>query len=199
MDAKSEKPPTMDKTTSTQEGALAEFTALRSEILARQGYQSTIFSLQVTAIGGIFGFALSDPKRTLIPVVIPFLSYVLSSRFFAAGTASARIGRYIRDELNQRVSGGLGWEAWYRDKHITGRRLHMALDPLMALFPGASIFALIWTIRPVVSAFDHTTTAIPLAAGWLIGAALTVSSVAQTWIYRRHFILSNLGRNVLRN
>jgi hypothetical protein len=54
--------------------ALAEYTALRSEVTNRIGGQDTMLNLYMTAVAAIFGFALSGHADLLILLVVPLLS-----------------------------------------------------------------------------------------------------------------------------
>ncbi len=54
--------------------ALAEYTALRSEVTNRISGQDTMLNLYMTAAAAIFGLALSGHADALILLVVPLLS-----------------------------------------------------------------------------------------------------------------------------
>jgi hypothetical protein len=65
-----------------REMLLAEFAALRAEILQRTSLQWNIFALQLTAAGVVFSFALSSPSHTAFLLILPVITYALTGRTF---------------------------------------------------------------------------------------------------------------------
>ena len=84
---------------------IAEYVALREEILARLNSQTTLVGICLTAVGVAFGLALSDkgvPRQVLL-VVPPIVSGL---GFFYAYNSRAMLllGRYLRTELWPRLN-----------------------------------------------------------------------------------------------
>jgi hypothetical protein len=178
-----------------QEGLVAEFASLREEIIARQGHQVTLFSLQLTLTGAILGYALSGPNRSLVLLVIPFSSFVLFGRYVASSLAGANIGRYIREELSPRVPGRLGWEQWIRDRGSHGYTMFFGFNPLLVAFPGVAVFALVGSLSQAVTlSLKQPLASAPIFLGWLAGALLTIVTIRNTLRVRRVFVLSDRGR-----
>jgi hypothetical protein len=130
------------------EGPLAEFSALREEIQERVRAQQQLLTLQLTLSAAIFGFAISRQGMAALLLIVPFSSYLLCGRLVAQHFGTLRVAQYIREELSERVPGGLGWERWLRLKprnpHVLGSML-----PLLLTFVGGSLLASGWTIRYV--------------------------------------------------
>ena len=127
-------------------GPLAEFSALREEIQERVKAQQHMLSLQLTLSGAVFGFSISRPGMIALLLIVPFSSYLLCGRLVAHHFGTLRVAKYIREELNGQVPGGLRWEEWLerqqcRRPHFLGSAL-----PLLLTFVGASVLALGWTI-----------------------------------------------------
>ena len=148
------------------EGALAEFAALRAEILHRMTIRWNIFALQLTASGVIFSFALADSSRIGFLLIVPVISYALGTRSRIDQRTSERIACYIRGELNQRAHGVLGWEKFYES--FRGR-LPALLDPNVLIFTGVSVTAIVW-VTP--SVWNHQSELIGGQWGPQIGYAM---------------------------
>src|SRR4051812_28289738 len=119
------------------EGPLAEFVSLRAEIERRSGEQHTLLTTQLTFAGAVLGFILASPDRILLSLALPSVSYALSARFMANELGIRKLALYIREELDTRIPGGLGWEKWavaHPAKHSTA----LWVFPLAFTFPGSS-------------------------------------------------------------
>jgi hypothetical protein len=161
------------------DGALAEFSALKQEIASRSAVQHNLFALQLTSAGTLFGFALSASSRTLLLLIVPVSSYLLCTRSIVQITSIAVIGEYIRDELEPKIEG-LGWEVYWRRLPYPfpfKRWTH----PNLLLFAGASALALIWTATPIL-ARPLSPSTVGLAMMWIMDVALTVYLAYLTWI-----------------
>lgn len=139
--------PDLDEQTSANQhaGPLAEFGALRDEIDSRFRVQMQFFTLQITFTSAIFGFAISNRGLLGLLLIVPFTSYLICARYIALEGTILRIGQYIREDLSERIPGGLRWEQWWRvgaDK--AEDRLSSWSVPLLIAFPGGALFALCW-------------------------------------------------------
>lgn len=95
-----------------KEGALAEFVALRDEILDLGNKRQGLYLFQAAASGAVLSFCAADSSHYYAGLILPVLSLQFGSRYFSYGLHSVKIARYIRDILSPRVPGGLGWESW---------------------------------------------------------------------------------------
>ncbi|MGC7103155.1 hypothetical protein ACPZ19_51615 [Amycolatopsis lurida] len=163
-------------------GPLAEFVALRAEILLRIELQWKLTLALLTTTGAVFGFGFSSPGRMPFLLIVPFSSYVLCTRWVSSKQLIARAGRYILDELDPKVPGGLGYEKWLqqhfrRDISKTRSVLRQLwTSHSIVLFPGLSLLALgavaIWYFQRDI---QLSASVVPwLTAAWIIGLILTV-------------------------
>lgn len=148
---------------------LAEFSALRDEILQIMSTQWNIFVFQLTTTGVVFSFALTSKSRIGFLLIIPVVSYALGGRYLHNDRAIQELGTYIMNELSPRVPGGLKWEAWHRNRAFPKPAIAW-LSPLAATFPGASLIALAWTAPYVLYSHD-----ISVASRWLLGIIWVLS------------------------
>jgi len=142
-----------------REVALAEFTAMREEIVVRLGAQNTLVGVCLTAVGIIFGLALSQ-RGVSITVLLALPPIVSGLAFFYLYNARSHvlISIYVREELWPVVRDGgaqgelPSWESFmqgYRTgakfKSAWTRMRWMSLEPIAAgtVFVLPSIFALI--------------------------------------------------------
>ncbi|MEV4622474.1 hypothetical protein AB0J74_27660 [Asanoa sp. NPDC049573] len=160
-----------DDTALGQEAALAEFNALRTEIMGRQGNAQQLLSIQLTVSGALFSLALSSPGRSAVLLILPLITFMLAGRHVAHSYACLSIATYIRTELSSRVVGGLGWEEWLRSHRARPRR-NQPFNPLFISFPGISALAIVGSLVSVTP--SHTSFLYWIA--WLAGAALTLLS-----------------------
>ena len=108
---------------------LAEFAALRSEIINRSNLAWNIFALQLTAAGVIFSFALSNPHHTGFLLILPLTSYAFTGRYVSQHLGTQNVGTYIREVLDPKMNGELSWEGWIRGRPSQARALSW-LNPL---------------------------------------------------------------------
>lgn len=164
------------------EGPLAEFVALRQELEGLASQHQNTFTFQLTAVGAVSGFALANPTRTLLVLILPMISYVLSVRVAMLRYGVHDIARYIREELASKVPGGLPYESWYAQNRSHPRFMRYGPASLVA-FPGAAAVGLLWALPEILGLFHKS---VLLASGvgliWLAGALLTVAS---SWIVRQ--------------
>lgn len=169
-----------------ESGVVAEYNALRAEILQLMDIQWKVVSLFITSTGALFGFALSSPGRIPLVLIQPFSSYVLCARWMMTKKMIDRAAFYIRTQLSPRVDGGIGYEAWLSEHRQYSLRRIIRLtwsSPTILLFPGLSVLAL------VMVAFWYPTAALPGndprvvfgMAAWGAGVLLSLSSVVLMW------------------
>jgi hypothetical protein len=132
------------------EGPLAEFAALRQEIESRESRRQSLLNLHITASGAVFGYALSAPGNVHFLLVLPVSTYLFCARYVTHSGFVYEIGRYIREELSDRVPGGLLWEAWHRDQPRLVR-IPRFLYPTIVAFPLVTLVALVAAIPSVFS------------------------------------------------
>lgn len=162
------------------EAIIAEFAALRAEILQRSNLQWNIFALQLTASGVVFSFALSNSTHIAILLILPVISYALTGRYVSQAFGTDRIATYIREVLEVKMNGELHWETWQRIQPLQSRALGW-LSPLFLVFPGVAVIALA-SVAPYVWASSNTSASkrALIIIIWLVGVFVTVLSFQLT-------------------
>jgi hypothetical protein len=85
--------PDADKITTV---VLAEFTALRAEIVSRATVQAGLITLNITAVGTAIGFAIGGAAfRPYILLAVPFLSGILGMSWIDHARNNTSLGMYI--------------------------------------------------------------------------------------------------------
>jgi hypothetical protein len=120
------------------EGAVAEFTALRQEMDRRSTAQQGLLALHITATGALASIVLREPSKILVLLVLPFTSFAFCSLYLDNSLQILRAAKYIADELDSKVPGGLGWESWH-GSHQRNKLHDLSWKvPLLVLFPGVA-------------------------------------------------------------
>ncbi len=120
---------------------IAEYNALRSEILTRITLQQQVFALHLTASGAILSLALARPSNAPVLLVVPYLSYLLCGSFASLHFVILELAAYIEGVLSPKLGGSLSWETWLRRRP----RLYeepILVDPIYVAFPGTAGLAL---------------------------------------------------------
>lgn len=107
---------------------LAEFSALREEIVAHSKRQSELFLIALLLFSGMSTVALTKggkSKRLLL--LYPFVAMFLTELCYDSGEAIHLIGRYIEGKTEPRFAA-MAWEKWLASSGIrdpiVSRRLH---------------------------------------------------------------------------
>jgi hypothetical protein len=78
---------------------VAEFNAMRAEILFRATSQATLMQLNITAAGTVAFFALADGTRALTMIIVPILSPILGILWLDHDATILKLGRFIKMDL----------------------------------------------------------------------------------------------------
>ncbi|WP_143677175.1 hypothetical protein [Streptomyces scabiei] len=159
--------------------ALAEYSALRSEITTRISLQHQVLALHMTAVSVVFSVALSGGTRWPVLLVIPFISYTSSEILASLFHTVEAIANYIDEKLSPKVPGGLGWESWLA-QHKPDSELRKLTHPYYLLFPGISVVSLA-AAGPFVWASGVSTHRLGISfwtvvSAWPLAAVFTVLS-----------------------
>ncbi|UOX88764.1 hypothetical protein MUY14_45070 [Amycolatopsis sp. FBCC-B4732] len=164
-------------------GPLAEYAALRAEIIHLMDLQWKVTAFLITTSGAVFGFALTSAGRIPLLLIIPFSSNILASRWVGCSQHIERVSLYIRNELDPCVPGGIGYEKWLRrtpDEPLGIRRMirYAQASPTGVIVPALAVAALgcvaWWFLRFGRAWSDPATT--PGVVAWAAGAVLTLLS-----------------------
>jgi hypothetical protein len=97
---------------------VAEYSALRDEIMKRSEFRYQITSLTVIAAGTIFTFGLQLDSPASILLVYPVLALFLAGIWAHNVRASRMVAIYIKENIENKVAG-LGWESWLAKKQFS--------------------------------------------------------------------------------
>ena len=131
--------------------ALAEFSALRSEIASRSSAQTTILNFNLTAIAAIGTIVLSNKVSALALLTLPIICGCFGILFFDHAANIDQIGQYIDEKLKpviraQSKSTLFAYQEWVKkyERRAFPRAFSLGL-PLLVMFAGVPIVALIRT------------------------------------------------------
>jgi hypothetical protein len=128
------KEPNEKISVSQRDGLLAEYNALRSEILKRIELRNSIMFGTLTFAGVLLSFGLTTPTLALIYVII---STFLAAAWVQSDVIISNIGHYIREKL-ENPENGLRWET-FRQKERTAFAKKRVFQP-SAVFSTGGIF-----------------------------------------------------------
>lgn len=128
------KEPSEKVSESQHDGLLAEYNALRSEILKRIELRNSIVFGALTFAGVLLSFGLTTPSLALIYVII---SMFLASAWVQSDVIISTIGHYIREKM-EGPQTGLRWET-QRQKDRAVYEKKSAFRP-SAVFSSGGVF-----------------------------------------------------------
>jgi hypothetical protein len=153
--------------------ALAEFNALRAEIISHVNAQYALIGVGLTALGLIFSFVIKDHGNRHLLLIVPPLAFLFSLLHAGATYRQLRLGRYIRNQLWPYVQSYTdatpSWESYIEPlRHGRGVVVDSVLTdgPPTALFLIASVAATIAApnVDPLGRAAEWSVTALTVAA-----------------------------------
>lgn len=127
--------------------AVAEFNALRAEIIQLNTAQAAFVGISITALGVVIGLGVRKDDRLLL--IIPPLAILVTLVYAGYAFRASEIGRYIGTKLwpylQQRVGDVPSWEAYINAQRLGRRGVVRALTDASApvLYAGASLVVLI--------------------------------------------------------
>ncbi len=156
--------------------ALAEFNALRTEIVGIRNTQAALVGVALTAIGALFTLGLKDPdpgdERLLLAV--PPLALIVSLLHLGESFRIHRLGDYIRDRiavyLNDKTGYEPCWEKWHYERV---RKLGTVISA--TVFDGAVTLLL---VAASISALWYSGVAWNEGTGLLALTATALSAIA---------------------
>ena len=143
------------------EVALAEYSALRSEILSRSQTQQAMTGLAVT-IFGVAAAAALDGKHEAM-VVLPIVTIMLGLAHLGQTRGIRRIASYIATELDRAAPGLSHWEIHVRNRSFLRRA-------------GASVpYVFVFALGPLGADFYVLSTEEVADEGWWVAAAAAMT------------------------
>ena len=92
---------------------IAEYTALRAEILQRAVFEHQLIALTLILVGTLLTIGLQPNSPAAILLIYPILVTFIAAEWSFNNMRIFQMGIYIRDELEKKW-GGLGWEQFFR-------------------------------------------------------------------------------------
>ena len=96
--------------------AVAEYSALRDEILKRIEFQNNILNWTFVIAGSVVTFALQS-NNAMIVLLYPPIAFGLSASWEQNNLRIRQLGVYIRKRIETRASNG-GWEQYRIDESV---------------------------------------------------------------------------------
>jgi len=166
-----------DNHVADREMLLAEYNALRAEILQRTNLRWTIFALQLTAAGAVFGFTLSNRSHIGFLLILPVISYALTARFVIETLAIRSMGTYIREFLEKQTKGSLHWQMWIETDRPPRPPILNWANPNFLVFPGPAVLALVWVAPYVWESHASAVKRVLIVIIWFVGIIVTLLSI----------------------
>jgi hypothetical protein len=118
---------------------LAEFAALRAEILQRTAQQQALIALDLTAIASLTGFVISGHAPNQLLLVAAIVSSVLGMLWLDHDRSIAGSGRYIQEHLWKWTPS---WEKHLRTELRSGTWHWIYWAAILVIFLGTSTASL---------------------------------------------------------
>jgi hypothetical protein len=158
------------------ERTIAEFTALRQEIEYRTNAQLALISLNVTAVGAIAGFALTNASSQKLIIILAMACPSLGLLWVDHAITIENIGDFIRDRLEFR------WEFKVLSERKKLIRRAFFVAQIFLLFAGPSIASLVLLFNDYKLSCC-TWPGDRMGWGWGMGAGLVVAFTGRLFWY----------------
>jgi len=160
--------------------ALAEFTALRSELDEIARGQRHILTLNVTTAAAFFGFVLSQTISARLLLITPFVSAAFGLLYQQYTLHAKGTGTYIAQQLRPLIVEYAGDERLWRWEQFLQQEMYRTLSSRVAmrlafvlLVPGVPVFSLVWVFRYLDSPWTWI--------AWLAGIAVLAAQLS-SWL-----------------
>jgi hypothetical protein len=152
--------------------------------------QQQLSNLQGTISAAMFGFALTNQDRVLLLLVLSITTYMLCGRYAMHHATVHDVGNYIREVLDPKVPGGLGWERWILDHKRPRLPAVSSIDPLFVHYPGVAVLSLIWLVPKVFFGSWQVAVGQRMAVIilWFLGIVIALVTIRLTWRVRWRWI-----------
>jgi len=121
---------------------LAEFAALRNELLKRTEIQSQLTTFALIAVGTLIPIGLQT--STLAILAYPVLGLFISAMWLLQDIRIQQVGRYIREKIENRLpEQALGWERSRSSAKLLGPLSSIVLISSRAILIGTQLFAIL--------------------------------------------------------
>jgi hypothetical protein len=164
------------------DAALAEFQALRAEIISNLNSQAALVGLSLTAVGVIVGLTVKEGGSQRLLLAIPPLTLFMVMLHIGSSYRLSLIGRYIQKDLWPYIAERAGdpalpsWEAETAARQLSWKAFPAAIFmnfPAMAILIVVSVIALIhvgrWELLSQAGWFSVVAAIRRSDRGWILG------------------------------
>jgi hypothetical protein len=156
-------------------GLLAEYNALRAEILKRIELRNSIQFGTLTFAGVLLGFGIATPTLALIYVII---SAFLAAAWVQSDVVISDLGRYIRDRL-ENPQTGLHWETQRQQDRLASAQ-NKKFQPSV-VFSTGGVFLVTQAVA-VLIAFSNVRAFTPLE--WILSAVGVIGILSTIYFFQ---------------
>ena len=136
-----ETPPSILDSPEKTQFIIAQYNALRAEIMKRSGFRYQILSLTLVIAGSILTFGLQPTSQPQVFFVYPILGCFLAAIWAHNVTSPRRLATFIRQNIESRFDGW-GWETEMETKGYTMSWLS-GIIASSGIFLGTELIALL--------------------------------------------------------
>jgi hypothetical protein len=142
---------------------LNEYIKLKDEQIQRMRFRDNLLYMTLVAFGGIMSYAVTEPSRYYAFLVLPWVCLILGWTYLVNDEKISAIGRYIREELSDKIekltstekNSLFGWEVAHRsDKRRVSRKIfQLIVDETTFVISGLVALGFFWFLvpEPVIS------------------------------------------------
>ncbi|MGF1522323.1 MAG: hypothetical protein ACFBSF_08405 [Leptolyngbyaceae cyanobacterium] len=177
----------MERNEQTLQILLEEYRALKAEQGSRIGFRDNLLYVTLGLFGGIASFAVSNDQANHAFLVIPWVCIVMGWTYVVNDEKISAIGRYVRDNLEDRISALMGraadnkylfgWETAHRDdpRRKSRKYLQLFIDETTFVFSGLTALLVYWLLSQLS---DLTILLSAIEAILLIGLGIQIAIYA---------------------
>ena len=166
---------------------LQEYDKLKDEQIQRIGFRDALIYTTLGAFGALLSFVVTNNLNYHALLVAPWICVILGWTYLVNDDKISAIGRYIREDLNNKISSiidnenqrseMLSWETFHRsdDKRKRRKIEQFIIDQITFVFSGLTALVYFWR------AFECKTLTVEIICGLELFLLLVLA--IEIWIY----------------
>ncbi|MBH5333614.1 hypothetical protein IHE55_01840 [Streptomyces pactum] len=161
---------------------VVEYEQVKEEQRARIGFRDNLLYATLASMAAIITFTLQKPGRPELLLLLPPASVVLGWTYLVNDEKISAIGRYVREELDPRLTAlavpprgqVFGWETAHRSdrRRVSRKRLQLGVDLLLFCAAPLAALTVYWSKGPA-GAVLFTVSLAETALVAVLGAQIT--------------------------
>jgi len=120
---------------------LAEYQALRAEILSRQSIQHQILSLAILAIGTLITVGIQSHQAAIV-LLYPVFAFFLATAWRSQDRGISQIGEYIRVRIEKALPP-MDWEGFAAQARKKRKKVSFTIFAASGIFLGTEILSIV--------------------------------------------------------